>query len=66
MTEARQSQVALLAGLPLLNQLNEVGVEGDADGSQLDQVQAALAGLVLADEGLRALQPLSEVDLAQP
>lgn len=51
--------------LELTDEGGEVGAELPADGTKLQDVQAALAGLDLADERLEPPEAGSEVDLAK-
>jgi hypothetical protein len=55
--------------LELLPQARQYVAEGDAEGAgdmaQLDDVQAAFAGLVLADEGLGDVEFGSDLDLGE-
>ena len=49
--------------LPLAHEVDHANAECLTDGAQLDQVKASLTGLVLADEGLGAVEQFGEVYL---
>lgn len=51
--------------LKATDELEQRDTKRFADFSDLDEIEAALAALVLADEGLRLAQPLGDVYLPQ-
>jgi hypothetical protein len=51
---------------PLLDEVDKSDTQDPADFAYLHQVEASLAGLVLAHEGLGTVEQLGEFDLCHP